>query len=493
MVFFSPLGEPVLNPYTILNLEFGASDDDIGKAYKKLMLQLHPDKQPADQTEEEAEEVSRRFHDVMDAKSFLLDGEHLANRREYDARLVAAEKAKAAMEAKAAAEAKAQAQREAALAAQAKAQSQQKQSAPSTPPHTTSDKVKNHHSSDETKPESSPSKSKSAAPSKSEDSKTDTTLKKPNLTKKQWGRVNRPTRRVQPEKEKPSSSSEPHKYDRKNSCSTTSEDSSSDDEGPQHHRGRSHTPRSKPKQKKSKATSDKPTASNNSKKTSDKNKVKEKSDDKAKPRSHAVSSKSTRKGSDHDKPTGGKKSASKKTSKTETTKQRSKSTSANNQKLSASCHSFFDDDDKKNRSHSYERKNSYDGKTSSADKSPRKSSIDNTSSNKATPSPTATSNKTTSKASAPTSHFSAFQPAVDNLTKQYECPLTKEVMNEPMTDFEGNHYERDAIMKYLETHSTSPVTGNPLYPMFLTPNTALTERIKYTLKLKSTLDTLSEY
>jgi len=229
------------------------------------------------------------------------------------------------------------------------------------------------------------------------------------------------------------------------------------------------------------------------KKTSDKSKVKEKSDDKAKPRSHAVSSKSTRRGSDHDKPTGGKKSASKKTSKTETTKQRSKSTSANNQKLSASCHSFFDDDDKKNKSHSYERKNSYDGKTSSADKSPRKSSMDATPSNKATPSPTATSNKTTSKVSAPTSHYSAFQPAVDNLTKQYECPLTKEVMNEPMTDFEGNHYERDAIMKYLETHSTSPVTGNPLYPMFLTPNTALRERIKYTLKLKSTLDTLSEY
>lgn len=486
MVFFSPLGEPVLNPYTILNLEFGASDDDIGKAYKKLMLQLHPDKQPADQTPEEAAEVSRRFHDVMDAKSFLLDGEHLANRREYDARLVAAEKAKAA------AEAKAQAQREAALAAQAKAQAQQKQSAPSTPPHTSSDKVKNHQSSDDSKPESSsPSKSKSAAPSKSEDSKTDTTLKKPNLTKKQWGRVNRPNRRVQPEKEKPSSSSEPHKYDRKNSCSTTSEDSSSDDEGPQHHRGRSHTPRSKPK--KSKATSDKPTAKKSSKKTSDKTKVKEKSDDKAKPRSHAVSSKSTKRGSDHDKPTGSKKSASKKTSKTETTKQRSKSTSANNQKLSASCHSFFDDDDKKNRSHSYERKNSYDSKTSSAEKSPRKSSMDATPSNKATPSPTATSNKATSKASAPNSHFSAFQPAVDNLTKQYECPLTKEVMNEPMTDFEGNHYERDAIMKYLETHSTSPVTGNPLYPMFLTPNTALKERIKYTIKLKSTLDTLSEY
>jgi len=65
-------------------------------------------------------------------------------------------------------------------------------------------------------------------------------------------------------------------------------------------------------------------------------------------------------------------------------------------------------------------------------------------------------------------------------------------MKEPMSDFEGNNYEKDAILKYLETHSTSPVTGNPLFPLHLTANSALKERIKYTLKLKNCLDALSK-
>ena len=59
-----------------------------------------------------------------------------------------------------------------------------------------------------------------------------------------------------------------------------------------------------------------------------------------------------------------------------------------------------------------------------------------------------------------------------------------------MTDFEGNSYERSVILKYLETHSTSPVTGNALCPLHLTANSGLKERIQYTLKLKSCIDAL---
>jgi len=80
MLFLSPKGEPLHNPYELLKLQHGATDDDISRAFKKLMLQLHPDKQPLDQSAEEAEAVARLMHDVMDAKSFLLDGEYLAAR-----------------------------------------------------------------------------------------------------------------------------------------------------------------------------------------------------------------------------------------------------------------------------------------------------------------------------------------------------------------------------------------------------------------------------
>jgi len=510
MVFFSPFGEPLLNPYRVLKIEFGASDDDIAKAYKKLMLQLHPDKQPADQSEEEAEEVSQRFHEVMGAKSFLLDGEHLASRREYDSRLAAAEKSIAAAAAHQAAQTKAQAQQ----------QTKQQRSAPLAP-HSSSER--DHSCS---KVESSTRKSKVTTKStsnnaehyKAEVNRTEDTYKKPNINKKQWGR---PARRVHNEK----SSSDSKKFERKSSSSTTSEDSSSDAEGPHH--GRSANRRrsslndeqklyNKPLSKESKQN---PSSSDKPCKDSRKDSSSKRTSDKAKERSHSISSKE-KKSSDTEKSTGTKKasgkgetvnndksSSLKKASKTEYTikqKQQAKSES-NNHKYSVSCSSFFDDSDVRGRSTSYVSESSFGGKAS--DNANRKGSFENTLSSKATPSRASLSSQTTpptppkatakypaapNKAPA-SSLFDSFQPAVESLTKQYHCPLTKEVMNEPMTDFEGNHYERDAILKYLETHSTSPVTGNPLYPLHLTPNSALKERIRYTLKLKNCLDTLSEY
>eukprot|EP00569_Conticribra_weissflogii_P011690 CAMPEP_0171380298 /NCGR_PEP_ID=MMETSP0879-20121228/28805_1 /TAXON_ID=67004 /ORGANISM="Thalassiosira weissflogii, Strain CCMP1336" /LENGTH=59 /DNA_ID=CAMNT_0011891333 /DNA_START=29 /DNA_END=205 /DNA_ORIENTATION=+ len=58
MSFFSVNGEPLKNPYTLLNLTRTATDDEIAKSFKKLMLKLHPDKQPADQTPEEIAKIS---------------------------------------------------------------------------------------------------------------------------------------------------------------------------------------------------------------------------------------------------------------------------------------------------------------------------------------------------------------------------------------------------------------------------------------------------
>jgi curved DNA-binding protein CbpA len=485
------------NPYLILEIEFGASDDDIAKAYKKLMLQLHPDKQPVDQLEEEAEEVSRRFHVVMGAKSFLLDGEHLASRREYDARLVAKEKANAAAAAREAAQAKTQA-RQAALAKTQQQKQKQQQSAPSSPQ---SPSVKVHPAS-KTKATTKSTTNK-VEPSKGGINKTEDTSKKQNITKKQWGRVSRPARE----------STTTTKIERKSSCSTTSDDSSDEEAGPQHDRTKSrretssnieniehkssNTTRSKHnnKQKKSQSSSDKP------RKDSRKDSSSKKTFTKVKEKSHAISQKA-KKPSGTDKSTSTKKnsnkgsnltdsksSSPKKVSKTECTKkQRCKSESANH-KLSASCPSLFDDDDKKGRSISFERKSSVDGKTH-ANNTPSKA-VPSSSHTPPKPTKTTLTPPAAPKASAPSS-FATFQPAVETLTKQYRCPLTKEVMKEPMSDFEGNNYEKDAILKYLETHSTSPVTGNPLFPLHLTANSALKERIKYTLKLKNCLDALSK-
>ena len=477
MVFFSPHGEPLLNPYTVLEIEFGASDDDIAKAYKKLMLQLHPDKQPTDQSTEEAEEVSKRFHDVMGAKSFLLDGEHLTSRREYDARLVAKEKANAAAAAKEAAQVKMQAEQAARAKAQQQKQHQSASSAPQNPTKATT-----------TKPTFNKVENKADA------NKRHDTSSKPNITKKQWGKVSRPARRINP--------SEPTKMERKGSGSTTSEDSSSDNERPEsgrisrrkktaskHEHKPSNITRSKHinKEKKSPSSPDKPCKDprkdSSSKKTSPK-------------KSHAICSKG-KKPSCTDKKASNKgdnltdrksSSKTKKVSITECTKKQRSKSESDNHKLSNSCPSLFDDDEKKSRSASYVRKSSVGGKAQGNKTS------------KATPawvqSPIKPAETTLKSAPAPKAHassFDTFQPAVETLTKQYRCPLTKEVMSDPMTDFEGNSYERDAILKYLETHSTSPVTGNPLCPLHLTANSALKERIKYTLKLKSCLDALSKY
>lgn len=90
MPLLSPKGEPSQNPYELLKLEHGATDDEISKSFKKLMLHLHPDKQPFGQSIEEAKNVERLMYDVMEARSFLLDTEYMAARRQYDSKLLLA-------------------------------------------------------------------------------------------------------------------------------------------------------------------------------------------------------------------------------------------------------------------------------------------------------------------------------------------------------------------------------------------------------------------
>ena len=59
-----------------------------------------------------------------------------------------------------------------------------------------------------------------------------------------------------------------------------------------------------------------------------------------------------------------------------------------------------------------------------------------------------------------------------------ECPITGEVMTDPVVDPEGNSYERSAIVAWLAQNPTSPVTRSPLRPAQLVPNRALREAIE---------------
>lgn len=70
------------DPYDILGVALDASDADISKAYKKLALKLHPDKQ-RNKTETQTKAISKLFHNVKEARTFLLDQDHLEARKKY--------------------------------------------------------------------------------------------------------------------------------------------------------------------------------------------------------------------------------------------------------------------------------------------------------------------------------------------------------------------------------------------------------------------------
>ena len=61
--------------YKILDLKRNATPDEIKKAYRKLTLKYHPDKNQGD------DEAKKMFHDVADAYEILSDTE---KRRKYD-------------------------------------------------------------------------------------------------------------------------------------------------------------------------------------------------------------------------------------------------------------------------------------------------------------------------------------------------------------------------------------------------------------------------
>jgi len=66
---------------------------------------------------------------------------------------------------------------------------------------------------------------------------------------------------------------------------------------------------------------------------------------------------------------------------------------------------------------------------------------------------------------------------------QFLCPITGEVMREPVTTADGHAFERRAIERWLLTHSSSPMTGAPLPHKQLAPALALRQLIDVQLPL----------
>ena len=59
----------------------------------------------------------------------------------------------------------------------------------------------------------------------------------------------------------------------------------------------------------------------------------------------------------------------------------------------------------------------------------------------------------------------------------FMCPITQELMIDPVIDPDGNSYERHAIEGWLRQNNTSPITRAPLSIKDLRPNRALKQAI----------------
>lgn len=59
------------------------------------------------------------------------------------------------------------------------------------------------------------------------------------------------------------------------------------------------------------------------------------------------------------------------------------------------------------------------------------------------------------------------------IPQSYICPITQEIMTDPVIDEQGNCYERTAIMTWLQNHNTSPITRSRIDINKLVPNRSL--------------------
>ena len=62
--------------------------------------------------------------------------------------------------------------------------------------------------------------------------------------------------------------------------------------------------------------------------------------------------------------------------------------------------------------------------------------------------------------------------------QDFYCPITGDLMNEPVLGKDGHSYEKSEILKWLSTNSTSPITREPLTKDDLVDNLPLKRSIE---------------
>ena len=65
-----------------------------------------------------------------------------------------------------------------------------------------------------------------------------------------------------------------------------------------------------------------------------------------------------------------------------------------------------------------------------------------------------------------------------NVPDDFYCPITGDLMNEPVLGKDGHSYEKSEILKWLSTNSTSPMTREPLTKDDLVDNLPLKRSIE---------------
>ena len=61
----------------------------------------------------------------------------------------------------------------------------------------------------------------------------------------------------------------------------------------------------------------------------------------------------------------------------------------------------------------------------------------------------------------------------------YVCPITAEIMTDPVCTLDGFTYERTAITEWLRTNDSSPATGAKLESKTLIPNITVRCLLRY--------------
>lgn len=68
--------------------------------------------------------------------------------------------------------------------------------------------------------------------------------------------------------------------------------------------------------------------------------------------------------------------------------------------------------------------------------------------------------------------------ALSQMEDTFCCPITLEIMKDPVVAGDGHTYERRAITTWIHSHGTSPITKQPLSALALMPNLSMKHQIE---------------